>query len=114
MLNVLGVDESSSDDGPQINQGDINTREVLFTNSSERLRTYYHGQCYYIWWLRHSNNDDDTSNGVMEYAVVRNNIYKVTVNSVSTIGGDIPGEEELRAHVYVNDWVALGDETLPM
>lgn len=114
MHNVLGVDESSSDDGPQINQGGINTREVLFTNSSERLRTYYHGQCYYIWWLRHSNNDDDTSNGVMEYAVVRNNIYKVTVNSVSTIGGDIPGEEELRAHVYVNDWVALGDETLPM
>lgn len=114
MLNVLGVDESSSDDGPKINQGGINTREVLFTNSSERLRTYYHGQCYYIWWLRHSNNDDDTSNGVMEYAVVRNNIYKVTVNSVSTIGGDIPGEEELRAHVYVNDWVALGDETLPM
>ena len=92
MRNVLGVDESSSDDGPQINQGGINTREVLFTNSSERLRTYYHGQCYYIWWLRHSNNDDDTSNGVMEYAVVRNNIYKVTVNSVSTIGGDIPGE----------------------
>lgn len=114
MFNVLGVDESSSDDGPQINQGGINTREVLFTNSSERLRTYYHGQCYYIWWLRHSNNDYDTSNGVMEYAVVRNNIYKVTVNSVSTIGGDIPGEEELRAHVYVNDWVALGDETLPM
>lgn len=114
MRNVLGVDESSSDDGPQINLDGINTREVLFTNSSERLRTYYHGQCYYIWWLRHSNNDDDTSNGVMEYAVVRNNIYKVTVNSVSTIGGDIPGEEELRAHVYVNDWVALGDETLPM
>lgn len=114
MLKVLGVDESSSDNGPQINLGGINTREVLFTNSSERLRTYYHGQCYYIWWLRHSNNDDDTSNGVMEYAVVRNNIYKVTVNSVSTIGGDIPGEEELRAHVYVNDWVALGDETLPM
>ena len=114
MHNVLGVDESSSDNGPQINRDGINTREVLFTNSSERLRTYYHGQCYYIWWLRHSNNDDDTSNGVMEYAVVRNNIYKVTVNSVSTIGGDIPGEEELRAHVYVNDWVALGDETLPM
>lgn len=114
MFNVLGVDESSSADGPKINQGGINTREVLFTNSSERLRTYYHGQCYYIWWLRHSNNDDDTSNGVMEYAVVRNNIYKVTVNSVSTIGGDIPGEEELRAHVYVNDWVALRGETLPM
>lgn len=114
MLNVLGVDESNSGKGPQINQGGINTRDVLFTNSKERLRTYYNGQCYYIWWLRHSNNGDDTTNGIMEYAVVRNNIYKVTVSSVSSIGGDIPGAEELRAHVYVNDWVSLEEETLPM
>lgn len=114
MLNVLGVDESNSGKGPQINQGGINTRDVLFTNSKERLRTYYKGQCYYIWWLRHSNNGDDTTNGIMEYAVVRNNIYKVTVSSVSSIGGDIPGAEELRAHVYVNDWVSLEEETLPM
>lgn len=113
MQNVLGVIESDTD-GPQINQGGINTRDVLFTNSSESLRTYYKGQCYYIWWLRHSNNEDDTTNGVMEYAVVRNNIYKVKVASVSSIGGDVPGSEELRAHVYVNDWVALEDETLPM
>ena len=114
MRNVLGVDERNSKKGPQINQGDINTRDVLFTNSKERLRTYYNGQCYYIWWLRHSNNGDDTTNGIMEYAVVRNNIYKVTVSSVSSIGGDIPGAEELRAHVYVNDWVSLEEETLPM
>lgn len=114
MLNVLGVDESNSKKGPQINQDGINTRDVLFTNSKGRLRTYYNGQCYYIWWLRHSNNGDDTTNGIMEYAVVRNNIYKVTVSSVSSIGGDIPGAEELRAHVYVNDWVSLEEETLPM
>lgn len=114
MRNVLGVYESNSKKGPQINQGDINTRDVLFTNSKGRLRTYYNGQCYYIWWLRHSNNGDDTTNGIMEYAVVRNNIYKVTVSSVSSIGGDIPGAEELRAHVYVNDWVSLEEETLPM
>lgn len=115
MRNVLGVDESSAENGPQINQEDgINTRDVLFTNSKGRLRTYYNGQCYYIWWLRHSNNGDDTTNGIMEYAVVRNNIYKVSVSSVSSIGGDIPGAEELRAHVYVNDWVSLEEETLPM
>ena len=115
MRYVLGVDESNSKNGPQINhQYGINTRDVLFTNSKGRLRTYYNGQCYYIWWLRHSNNGDDTTNGIMEYAVVRNNIYKVTVSSVSSIGGDIPGAEELRAHVYVNDWVSLEEETLPM
>lgn len=109
----LGVFENSQD-GPEINQNDINTRAVLYKSSGELLRTYYKGQCYYIWWLRHSNNNDDTTNGVMEYAIVRNNIYKVNVTGVYSLGGDIPGDEELRANVYVKDWEGLDPEVLPM
>lgn len=109
----LGVFENSQD-GPEINQNEINTRNVLFKNSGEKLRTYYKGQCYYIWWLRHSNDGDDEKNGVMEYAVVRNNIYKVSVNSIYSLGGDIPDNEGLDAQVYVNKWSMLDPETLPM
>lgn len=109
----LGVFENSQD-GPEINQNKINTRNVLFKNSGEKLRTYYKGQCYYIWWLRHSNDGDDEKNGVMEYAVVRNNIYKVSVNSIYSLGGDIPDNEGLDAQVYVNKWSMLDPETLPM
>ena len=111
--NVLGVVEDSQN-GPEINQNGINTRNVLFTNSDEKLRTYYKGQCYYIWWLRHSNDGDDEKNGVMEYAVVRNNIYKVNVNSIYSLGGDIPDNQQLDAQVYVNKWSMLDRETLPM
>lgn len=109
----LGVFENSQG-GPEINQNEINTRNVLFKNSGEKLRTYYKGQCYYVWWLRHSNDGDDETNGVMEYAVVRNNIYKVSVNSIYSLGGDIPDNEGLDAQVYVNKWSMLGPETLPM
>ena len=109
----LGVSENSQN-GPEINQNGINTRNVLFENSGEKLRTYYNGQCYYIWWLRHSNDGDDETNGVMEYAVVRNNIYKVSVNSIYSLGGDIPDNEQLDARVYVNKWSMLPEETLPM
>lgn len=109
----LGVVEDS-DNGPKINQGEKNTRQLLYASSGERLRTYFNSQCYYIWWLRHSNNNDDTTNGVMEYAIVRNNIYKVNVTGVYSLGGDIPGDEELRANVYVKDWEGLDPETLPM
>ena len=111
--NVLGVVEDSQN-GPEINQNGINTRNVLFTNSGEKLRTYYKGQCYYIWWLRHSNDGDEDTNGVMEYAVVRNNIYKVNVNSIYSLGGDIPDNQQLDAQVYVNKWSMLDRETLPM
>lgn len=117
LLNVLGVYESDEDKGPQINQitvGDEKTRAILYEKSGGRIRTYYNGQCYYIWWLRHSDNNDDTTNGVMEYAVVRNNIYKLDVTGVSSLGGDIPNVEGLVVHVYVHDWVMLDGETLPM
>lgn len=114
LLNELGVDESDKRKGPQINHSDKKTRAILYEKSGGRIRTYYKGQCYYIWWLRHSDNDDDTTNGIMEYAVVRNNIYKLNVTDVSSLGGDIPNVEGLVVHVYVHDWVMLDGETLPM
>ena len=109
----LGVFENSQD-GPEINQNGVETRAVLYKSSGEKLRTYYKGQCYYIWWLRHSNDGDDEKNGMMEYAVVRNNIYKVNVNSIYSLGGDIPENQQLDARVYVNKWSMLAPETLPM
>ena len=111
--NELGVVEDAQN-GPQINQNGVETRAKLYASSKELLRTYYNGQCYYIWWLRHSNDGDDETNGVMEYAVVRNNIYKVSVNSIYSLGGDIPDNEQLDAMVYVNKWSMLPPEVLPM
>ena len=113
MNNILGVVEDAQK-GPQINKNGAETRAKLYESSEELLRTYYNGQCYYIWWLRHSNDGDDEKNGVMEYAVVRNNIYKVNVNSIYSLGGDIPDNEGLDAQVYVNKWSMLDRETLPM
>ena len=113
-LATLGVDESDLTD-PQINQdGVTDTRARLYASSNGLLRTYYKGLCYYVWWLRHSNDNSDVTNGLMEYAVVRNNIYKVEVKTVASIGGDVPDDTEIKAHVYVKDWVLLGEETLPM
>ena len=113
MNNILGVVEDA-EKGPEINLNGVETRAKLYESSEELLRTYYNGQCYYIWWLRHSNDGDDETNGVMEYAVVRNNIYKVNVESIYSLGGDIPDNEQLKAMVYVNKWTMLNPEVLPM
>lgn len=113
-LATLGVDESDIT-GQQINQGGVtDTRARLYASSNGMLRTYYKGLCYYVWWLRHSNDNNDMTNGLMEYAVVRNNIYKVEVETVASIGGDVPDDTEIKAHVYVKDWVLLTEEILPM
>ena len=90
---------------------DISTREALQPYGT---RTYEDATCYYTWWVRHSNDNNDDAKGIMEYAIVRNNIYKLTVNSVYSLGGEVPEDESLIVDVYVNDWLLLDPETLPM
>lgn len=96
----------------ELDQNGIVTRNAL---QSYGVRTYENATCYYSWWVRHSNDNNDETKGIMEYAIVRNNIYKLTVNSIYSLGGDVPGEDEnIILDVYVNDWLLLDPETLPM
>ena len=48
----------------------------------------------------------------MAYGIVRNNVYKLTVNSISKIGDDTPGgNATLDILVAVKNWQELpGDE----
>lgn len=95
-----------------LDQNSIVTRNVL---QFYGVRTYEDATCYYTWWVRHSNDNNDETKGIMEYAIVRNNIYKLTVNSIYSLGNDVPGEDEnIILDVYVNDWLLLEPETLPM
>lgn len=96
-----------------INQGDKITADIL---ADYGARTYKDATCYYTWWIRHANDGDDKTNGVMEYAIVRNNIYELDVTKISSLGGYIPNEEEkgFIVNVYVKDWTMLKGETIQM
>ncbi len=50
--------------------------------------------CYYYYYNRHDNNGDAINMGQMEFAVVRNNVYKLKVNTINEFGhpGD-PGDD---------------------
>lgn len=115
MLNKCGYSASLNNNVYSVTldqNEDTSTREALQLYGT---RTYEDATCYYTWWVRHSNDNDDTKNGIMEYAIVRNNIYKLTVNSIYSLGNDVPGEDEnIILDVYVNDWLLLNPETLPM
>lgn len=104
---------SKDADGVKLDQNGKITRTAL---RPQGVRTYEDATCYYTWWVRHSNDGDDTKNGIMEYAIVRNNIYKLTVKSIYSLGEDIPKDEddELVIEVRVNDWTLLDREYLPM
>lgn len=73
--------------------------------------------CYYPYWIRHANNGNDETMGIMEFCIVRNNVYRLNVTGIDGLGMVDPfddlnkpdeGEEEgyyLKVELYVHDWV---------
>ncbi len=47
---------------------------------------------YYYYWNRHNDNGNNTSMGPMEFAVVRNNVYKLCVDKIAKFGHPNPGD----------------------
>ena len=72
------------------------------------------GWCYYIYWIRHADDKGPGNIGPMEYAIVRNNIYQLYINSISSLGTDEPDsnvdEFEGEIHLEVQDWDRVGVE----
>ncbi|MBQ8936897.1 MAG: Mfa1 family fimbria major subunit [Prevotella sp.] len=71
-------------------------------------------RCYYTYWIRHQDNFKATSMGVMEFAIVRNNLYRMLIANVSGLGGqeamvdpDTPdeGETYLKVVLNVKPWI---------
>lgn len=73
------------------------------------------GYCYYHYWIRHANNNNNSVMDKMEFAIVRNNIYKLSINSVNKIGKVTPdidpedpdedGDAFLKVEVKILPWV---------
>lgn len=42
--------------------------------------------CYYFCWSRHNDNRNNNVTGPMEFAIVRNNIYKLSVTGINRLG----------------------------
>ncbi len=106
MADVLGY----SCDGGTVSLGD-DSAYLLANATNSGTSAYKDAKCYYIWWIRHANDNDDGTNGIMEYSIVRNNVYKLEVTSVSTLGGIVP-TEGVEVSLSVYPWVYLATERL--
>lgn len=92
-----------------INQGGINTTQQL---SALGIKAYENGLCYYPYWIRHSN-DNTIESTIMEFGIVRNNVYKLKVLSFSGLGKpspydpdiDNPGNPDEESNIKIRIWV---------
>ena len=74
---------------------------------------FLNGWCYYVYWIRHA--EDNSGNiSPMEYAMVRNNIYQLYVNSISQLGTPEPDsnveEMDTGVHFQVSEWDRINVE----
>lgn len=80
------------------------------------VKKYEGGITYYPYWIRHANNGKPTDMGIMEFGIVRNNIYDMTVKDISGLGlsgTDMPDpdkddeskEYRFNVHINVKNWV---------
>ena len=72
---------------------------------------YKEGICYYTWWIKHSNDNNADTDGTMEYAIVRNNLYQLTVTSVAGLPLD---GDEIVIRVAVANWVPMTGENITL
>lgn len=56
---------------------------TVYTPDATDNNKYY---AYYYYWNRHNDNNINTKMGIMEFAVVRNNVYKLSVESIKRFG----------------------------
>ena len=58
--------------------------------SQDEDKSYY---TYYYYWIRHNDNGDNAVMGPMEFAVVRNNVYKLRIDGIYKYGHPLPGPD---------------------
>lgn len=70
------------------------TKALYFTAISNKkailsklgVELFAQGNCYYYYWVRHNDDNKADAIGKMEHVIVRNNVYKMTINTVAGLG----------------------------
>ena len=78
---VTNKEEGEDTDNAKLNKALVANGFTLY--APDGSGNYY---CYYIYWNRHNDNMNNSIMGAMEFATVRNNVYKLKVNKITSLG----------------------------
>ena len=89
--------------------GEINDdsdTETLAEYSIKRFQKTENYSCYYNYWIKHEDNNSPEM-GVMEFGIVRNNIYRLSISKVAGLGSGEPyikpeQPDEYKAELDIN------------
>ncbi|MCR2004075.1 MAG: Mfa1 family fimbria major subunit [Bacteroides acidifaciens] len=86
---------------------DNSDTKALAQYSIKRFQKTENYACYYNYWIKHEDDNNSTEMGVMEFGIVRNNIYRLSISKVAGLGSGEPYIEpeqpdEYKAEVDIN------------
>lgn len=92
--NIDGLGEASTD-------AELEAKQIMrFNKNGGSFSTFYN------YWIKHLDNDSPTTMGVMEFGIVRNNIYSVNITSIKNLGPGTPDKDptpdEYKAYLDVD------------
>lgn len=99
----------------------MNSGDAHLVKDPASVEFHEGGKTFYPFWFRHANNDDPEVMGIMEFGIVRNNIYDLTVNGIRGYGeveAPNPGEPDENTQVginvvlYVKDWTLRENDNI--
>lgn len=84
------------------------------------------GKSYYKYWIKHDPLADNSTMGVMEFAIVRNNVYQLQVSGIKDLGDPLPftpGKDDpnnpdknteiyIVIKLYVRNWVVRSNSDI--
>lgn len=74
------------DDDDDFNVAAPNSNFTVYKASDEKDGWGVGYYCYYFYWNRHNDNGNNGRMGTMEFATVRNNVYKLSVKEIGRLG----------------------------
>lgn len=118
-MDGLSEEEINAADLTAIDQYIADNKETL----NETINVFEDCVCYYPYWIRHADNNDKTDMGVMEFAIVRNNIYDLKVTGISGYGYSgiekpEPGTDDetkkfyFNVDIFVKNWVVRSNDDI--
>ena len=69
---------------------DNSDTKALAQYSIKRFQKTENYACYYNYWIKHEDDNNSTEMGVMEFGIVRNNIYRLSISKVAGLGSGEP------------------------
>ena len=116
-----------STDGQKLaDDGEVDADYIGTLSKDFDVSYYKEGKSYHKFWIRHDDNDNDKLMGVMEFCIVRNNVYQLAVTGIRDVGDPLPftpgkddpgtpdenDEVSILVNIFVRDWVKRSNDNI--